>query len=97
MCWIRTTSVAPVAGDDTRHACQVGAGQGGNRRNATRERHLSGLPWHAGLVLAFAVFVAGCSGAPPARCEIDDLDDHMVSTRAVFLERLAGCPIGGRD
>jgi hypothetical protein len=30
------------------------------------------------------------------RCQIDDLDDRMVSMRAMFLERLAGCPIGGR-
>jgi hypothetical protein len=26
----------------------------------------------------------------------DDTGDQMVSTREVFLERLAGCPIGGR-
>jgi hypothetical protein len=89
--------VARTAGNATRDACQVAAEPLGNRRNAARARQLSGLHWHARLVLALAVFVTGCGGPLPVRCEIDDLDDHMVSTRAVFLERLAGCPIGGRD
>jgi hypothetical protein len=92
----RITIVAPIAGNVRLKACQVGAGPWGNRRNAARERYGSGILRPALLVLALAVFVAGCGGPPPARCEIDDLDDHMVSTRAVFLERLKGCPIGGR-
>jgi hypothetical protein len=41
--------------------------------------------------------LVGCGGGPAPQCTIDDLGDHMVSTKQVFLERLAGCPIGGRD
>jgi hypothetical protein len=41
--------------------------------------------------------LVGCGGGPALRCTIDDLGDQMVSTKQVFLERLAGCPIGGRD
>jgi hypothetical protein len=46
------------------------------------------------LLLALGVTACGGSGRP---CPYDDLGDQMMSTRTVFLERLAGCPIGGRD
>jgi hypothetical protein len=46
------------------------------------------------LLLALGVAACGGSGRP---CPYDDLGDQMMSTRTVFLERLAGCPIGGRD
>jgi hypothetical protein len=88
--------VGPTAAHASAGACQIGAGPCGRRRNAARERHLPGIDRRVRLALALAMFVAGCGGPPPVRCTIDDLDDHMVSTRAVFLERLAGCPIGGR-
>ena len=48
----------------------------------------------AGLLLALAL--AGCGGSAPI-CRFDDTVDQMISTRQVFLERLAGCPIGGRN
>jgi hypothetical protein len=88
--------VGPTAGHASGDAGQIGAGPCGSRRNAARERQLFGIDGRGWLGLALAVFVAACGGPPPPRCTIDDLDDHMVSTRAVFLERLAVCPIGGR-
>jgi hypothetical protein len=75
---------------------QIGAPACAGKGYGARERHLSAVRSHPGLARALAVLVGGCGGAPPARCQIDDLDDRMVSTRAVLLERLAGCPIGGR-
>jgi hypothetical protein len=49
------------------------------------------------LAWLLALALVGCGGAPAPRCTIDDLGDQMVSTKQVFLERLAGCPIGSRD
>jgi hypothetical protein len=46
------------------------------------------------LVLALGLAACGGSGRP---CRFDDLGDQMLSTREAFLERMAGCPIGGRD
>ena len=46
------------------------------------------------LLLALGLAACGGSGRP---CPYDDIGDQMISTRTVFLERLAGCPIGGRD
>ena len=46
------------------------------------------------LLLAMGLAACGGSGQP---CRFDDIGDQMMSTREVFLERLAGCPIGGRD
>jgi len=43
-----------------------------------------------------ALALSGCGGSGPAVCRVDDTGDQMISTRNVFLERLAGCPIGGR-
>ena len=88
--------MASIPDNAMRDRCQVGAGPGGDRRDAARGRRRSGEHGRAWLILALALFVAGCGGPSPARCTIDDLGDQMVSTRAVFLERLAGCPIGGR-
>jgi hypothetical protein len=48
------------------------------------------------LAWLLALALVGCGGGPGARCTVDDLGDQMVSTKQVFLERLAGCPIGGR-
>ena len=46
----------------------------------------------AGLV---AGIVAGCDQLPPD-CRIGDADSGQLSTRTLFLERLSGCPVGGR-
>jgi hypothetical protein len=53
-------------------------------------------PLDATLLLLLALGVAACGGSGRP-CPYDDLGDQMMSTRTVFLERLAGCPIGGRD
>jgi hypothetical protein len=51
------------------------------------------------LMLAFAILVAGllvgCRELP-ADCRIGDADSGQLSTRVLFLERLKGCPVGGR-
>jgi hypothetical protein len=47
------------------------------------------------LLLALAFGLAGCEGKGGVPCRYSDMDDHMMSTRTAFLERLAGCPIGG--
>jgi hypothetical protein len=39
--------------------------------------------------------LAGCDQLPPD-CRIGDADTQQMSTRALFLERLSGCPVGGR-
>jgi hypothetical protein len=44
-------------------------------------------------VLAGAL--AGCNRLPPD-CRIGVADTQQLSTRALFLERLDGCPVGGR-
>ena len=61
-----------------------------------RGQRAPAAPW-AGLIalLLLALALAGCGGSAPI-CRFDDTGDQMVSTREVFLERLAGCPIGGR-
>jgi hypothetical protein len=46
----------------------------------------------AGLV---AGALAGCNQLPPD-CRIGDADSGQMSTRVLFLERLNGCPVGGR-
>jgi hypothetical protein len=46
----------------------------------------------AGLV---AGTLAGCTQLPPD-CRIGDADSGQMSTRVLFLERLNGCPVGGR-
>jgi hypothetical protein len=79
----------------TADAARSGIGRRASRR-ASRERNLPGPRSHARLALALALLVAGCGGPPPVRCQGYDLDDKMMSTRTIFLERLAGCPIGGR-
>jgi hypothetical protein len=61
------------------------------------ERRRSCVRAPAPLALALALLVAGCGGPPPPRCQGYDLDDKMMSTRTIFLERLAGCPISGRN
>jgi hypothetical protein len=43
-----------------------------------------------------ALALTGCGGQGTPVCRVDDTGDQMISTRGVFLERLAGCPIGGR-
>ena len=48
------------------------------------------------LLLLLASGLAGCGGSGRP-CRFDDIGDQMLSTREVFLERMAGCPIGGRD
>jgi hypothetical protein len=52
-----------------------------------------------GLMLAviagFVGTLAGCDQLPPD-CRIGDADSQQMSTRALFLERLSGCPVGGR-
>ena len=50
----------------------------------------------ARLAWLLALALAGCANYTPPSCTVDDLGDQMISTRQVFLERLAGCPIGGR-
>ena len=42
-----------------------------------------------------AGIVAGCDQLPPD-CRIGDADSGQLSTRTLFLERLSGCPVGGR-
>jgi hypothetical protein len=39
--------------------------------------------------------LAGCSQLPPD-CRIGGADTGQMSTRVLFLERLNGCPVGGR-
>jgi hypothetical protein len=49
------------------------------------------------LAWLLALGLVGCGGSPGVRCSINDQGGQMVSTKEVFLERLAGCPIGGRN
>jgi hypothetical protein len=44
---------------------------------------------------AIVSLLAGCDQLPPD-CRIGDADSAQMSTRALFLERLSGCPVGGR-
>jgi hypothetical protein len=40
--------------------------------------------------------IVGCSQLPPD-CRVGDRDDQQMSTRVLFLERLNGCAVGGRN
>jgi hypothetical protein len=46
------------------------------------------------LLLLGVLGLAGCGGSGRP-CRYSDMDDQMMSTRTAFLERMAGCPIGG--
>jgi hypothetical protein len=46
------------------------------------------------LLLLAVLGLAGCGGSGRT-CRFNDMDDQMMSTRTAFLERMAGCPIGG--
>jgi hypothetical protein len=46
------------------------------------------------LLLLAVLGLEGCGGTGRP-CRYSDMDDQMMSTRTAFLERLAGCPIGG--
>jgi hypothetical protein len=49
------------------------------------------------LMLAVTVsLLAACNQLPPD-CRIGDTETQQFSTRALFLERLSGCPVGGRS
>jgi hypothetical protein len=48
------------------------------------------------MLVVLAGLLAGCDQLPPD-CRIGDRETHQFSTRALFLERLNGCPVGGRD
>jgi hypothetical protein len=47
------------------------------------------------LLAVIMSLVAGCERLPPD-CRIGDADSGQLSTRTLFLERLNGCPVGGR-
>jgi hypothetical protein len=53
-------------------------------------RHLKVL-----IFVASVGLLAGCDQLPPD-CRIGDADSGQLSTRTLFLERLSGCPVGGR-
>jgi hypothetical protein len=53
-------------------------------------RHLRAL-----LLAAIVSLLTGCDQLPPD-CRIGGADTQQFSTRALFLERLNGCPVGGR-
>jgi hypothetical protein len=46
------------------------------------------------MLAVIAGLIAGCSQLPPD-CRLGGADTKQFSTRALFLERLNGCPIGG--
>lgn len=51
----------------------------------------------SGLMLAVVTgLLAACNKLPPD-CRVGDADDQQMSTRVLFLERLNGCAIGGRN
>jgi hypothetical protein len=54
-------------------------------------RHLKLL-----LLAVTASLLAACNQLPPD-CRIGDRETQQFSTRALFLERLSGCPVGGRS
>jgi hypothetical protein len=58
------------------------------------------MPHRRGWLLAViagvvASALASCNQLPPD-CRIGDADSGQMSTRVLFLERLNGCPVGGR-
>ena len=53
-------------------------------------RHL-----RAFLLAASVSLLTGCDRLPPD-CRIGVADSGQMSTRTLFLERLNGCPVGGR-
>ena len=46
------------------------------------------------LAVVLATGLAACGGSGRT-CRFSDMDDQMMSTRTAFLERMAGCQIGG--
>jgi hypothetical protein len=48
------------------------------------------------MLAAVVGLLAGCDRLPPD-CRIGGADTGQLSTRTLFLERLNGCPVGGRD
>ena len=65
-------------------------------RSAARPHPFWAVACSTALLLLLASGLSGCGGSGRP-CRFDDIGDHMMSTREVFLERLAGCPIGGRN
>jgi hypothetical protein len=63
---------------------------------AGRLASLAARPLAAALLLSLALGLAACGGSGRP-CPYDDIGDQMLSTREVFLQRMAGCPIGGRN
>lgn len=63
-------------------------------------RHAKSATLRLGLAALVASLLAGsivgCGQLPPD-CRVDDRDDKQMSTRVLFLERLNGCAIGGRN
>ena len=53
-------------------------------------RHLNTL-----ILAAIVGLLAACDQLAPD-CRIGDADSGQLSTRTLFLERLGGCPVGGR-
>lgn len=81
-----------IGAHDRRAAGRPRRGGSGARPFAPRvARRLNAM-----LLLLLALGLAACGGSGQP-CRFDDIGDQMMSTREVFLERLAGCPIGGRD
>ena len=81
-----------IGAHDRRAAGRPRPGRSGARRSRSRVARPPG----AMLLLLLALGLAACGGSGQP-CRFDDIGDQMMSTREVFLERLVGCPIGGRD
>jgi hypothetical protein len=65
-------------------------------RSAVRPYALRAVACLNALLLLLALGLSGCGGSGRP-CRFDDIGDQMLSTREIFAERMAGCPIGGRD